>query len=58
MYDVFGRLLADNDYSHSAHLVKIVHKEKQSIYITSYLKHFLYKHVKYVHPNYIVEHKA
>ena len=56
--DFLSRLLAENDFAHSAQLVKIIYRAKGMKYITTWLKHFLYKHEKYIHPNYIVENKV
>ncbi len=56
--DFLHRLQAENDYAHSAQLVKIIYRAKGMKYITTWLKHFLYKHEKYIHPNYIVENKV
>ena len=38
--------------------MKIVWRAKPNIFLSSYLKHFLYKHETYVHPNYALDNKV
>ena len=51
------RLLASKSYEHSAQLVTIKARAKYSIFMTTKLEHFIYKHERYVHPNYVLERK-
>ncbi len=51
------RLQAKSGYESSAQIVDVVWRAKESIFKTSRLENFLYKHVRYVHPRYIRDNK-
>ncbi len=45
------------NYENSAQVVTVVHKAKETLYKWTVLDNFLYRHDKYVHPNYVLKNK-
>ena len=51
------RIRANEDYAHSAQVVNVLWRAKHTIYKLTRLLYFLYKHEKYVHPDYVLKNK-
>ncbi len=51
------RLKAKSQYESSAQLVDVAWRAKETVFKTSRLQYFLYRHCKYVHPQYVIDHK-
>ena len=50
------RKRSENDYEHSAQVVNIMGRGAYSLIINHQLYNFVWRHEKYVHPRYILEH--